>query len=213
MKIFECDHHKYVKLGDLDHLLRVLRGNIFEKYDRKDGKFYQKDGTEGITHDDGMKLAAFGLVMGKILENPINACETQEEVFEYQDRVESEFYHDKYVVTVESKDANGKKILLFFDKFCTDRLEKELREQGKTEEEIEEALLEESGDPVFVDYSLYANYFENYDFADSTAQFLKKRCKLKAKAEPAWYFDRNAAKRLKKMLSEVDEEEKKSETK
>jgi len=61
MKIIECDNRKYIRLGDLDHLIRVLRRSIFDKYDRNEkGEFIQEDGTKGITHDDGVIIGFWG---------------------------------------------------------------------------------------------------------------------------------------------------------
>lgn len=214
MKIIECDNRKYIRLGDLDHLIRVLRRSIFDKYDRNDkGEFVQEDGTKGITHDDGVVIGTLSLVMGKVMENLVHACETPEEIRELHKRIETEFYCDKYVVTTTRKDEDGSKELIFFERYCTERIEKKLRADGKTEEEIEDALLEDCGDPVFCNRPIDANYFEDHEFADSTATFLRKRFKIKANVEPAWYFDPNAKERLEKWLSENEEEDQKNEAK
>lgn len=210
MKIIECDHKQYIRLGDLDHEIRLMRREIFDKYDRdENGTLVQEDGTKGITHDDGVFIAAITHVMGRILKNKVHACETPDEIREMHKRIESEFYLGKYVITTERETEDGKKELIFFKSFCTKMIEERMKEEGKTEEEIEQALLEDIGDPVFCDRSIEANFYEDYEDAEGVAHYLRKTCELDVSIKPAWYFDRNAQERLMKWLDETKEEDEK----
>ena len=129
MKIYEAEHKQYVLLGDLDHLLRCERRKIYDKYTRdEDGKFYQPDGTFGLTKEDAIEIGALAHVMSGVLLNKIHACETPDEIREMHKRIETEFYMDKYVLTMVSEDKYGKKELYFFRKFCLGAMEARLKE-------------------------------------------------------------------------------------
>ena len=82
MKIIEADHKQYIRLGDLYHLLHLMRWDmVYDKYDRdEDGAFIQKDGTKGLTIDDARIVSALSNVMTRILHNKVHACETPDEI-------------------------------------------------------------------------------------------------------------------------------------
>ena len=197
MKITTIDNKHYINLGDLDHLIRELQWEINDKYDRdEEGNFYQKDGTFGLTHDDAVTKAAYTHVMTKVLSSKIRACESPEEVRKLHNDTESEFYWDKYVVTFMDKD-DGKKRVLFFRKFCLDAMKARLREEGKTEEEIDSMVDDgDCGDPVFTEKSRQALYYENHDTAESTATYIKSNYGIDVQIDPAWYYDTHAKQRL-----------------
>ena len=205
MKIYEAEHKQYISLGDLDHLLRCMRWEVYDKYDRdEDGKFYQKDGTFGLTHDDAMETHVLCSVMNRILENKIHACETPDEIRQVHTRIQDEFYADKYVLTMTCENEDGKTELYFFRKFCLGAMEARLKEEGKTEEEIAKETEYAAGDPVFSDRKLQAMYFEDYESADSSATFIRHNYDLDVRIDPAWYYNPNAKERLKTWLEEED---------
>ena len=206
MKIYEAEHKQYVLLGDLDHLLRCERRKIYDKYTRdEDGKFYQKDGTFGLTADDGIVVGTLAHVMSGVLENKLHACETPDEIREMHKRIETEFYMDKYVLTMVEENENGKKSLLFFRKYCLGSMEARLKEEGKTDEEIAKETEDACGDPVFSPRPIDAMYFEDHESADSSAVFIRHNYDLDVRIDPAWYYDPNVKERLEKWLNEEDE--------
>ena len=203
MRIYEAEHKQYVSLGDLDHLLKCMRREIYDKYDRdEDGKFYQKDGTFGLTHDDAIETAVMAHVLTKVIENKIHACETPDEIRELHKRIEDEFYMDKYVLTMVSENDEGRKELYFFRKFCIGAMEARLKEEGKTEEEIAKETEDACGDPVFSGRLIDAMFFEDHEAADSSATFIRNNYGLDVRIDPAWYYNPNVKERLHKWINE-----------
>lgn len=203
MKIFEFDHRQFIRIGDLDHMLRCMRRKIYDKYTRdENGKYYQKDGTFGLTTEDAIVTGTLIHVLTGVLENKIHACETPDEIREVHKRIESEFYMDKYVLILEDKSEDGKKSLYFFRKYCPDAMAARLKDEGKSAEEIEKETEDACGDPVFSPRLIDAMFFENHEDADSSATFINHNYKLDVKIEPAWYFDPNVKERLKKWIDE-----------
>lgn len=206
MKITTIDNKHYVNLGDLDHLIRQLQWEINDKYDRDaEGCFYQKDGTFGLTHDDAVTKAAYTHVFTKVLSNMIHACESPEEVRQLHDKIESEFYWDKYVITLKDKDEDGKPKLFFFRKFCMDAMKARLREEGKTDAEIDGMVDDgDCGDPVFTEKSRQALYYEDHESAESAATYIHHNYDLDVQIDPAWYYDSHAKQRLLDFLNEEE---------
>lgn len=203
MKIFEFDHRQFIRIGDLDHMLRCMRRKIYDKYTRdEDGKYYQKDGTFGLTTEDVIETGTLIHVLTGVLENKIHACETPDEIREVHKRIESEFYMDKYVLILEDKSEDGKKSLYFFRKYCTGALAARLEAEGKTDEEIEKETEDACGDPVFSPRLIDAMFFEDHESADSSATFIRHNYGMDVKIEPAWYFDPNVKERLQKWIDE-----------
>ena len=146
-------------------------------------------------------------VMTRILQNKIRACETPGEIEKIHERLVDEFYNGKYLVVVEEEE-NGKKEKYFFKRYCLGALEKKLRDEGKTDEEIAEKLEDNVGMPVFSGVLRDAEFFEDHESADSTVTFINHNYDLNAMVKPAWYFNPNVGKRIEKWLSEdMDEEE------
>lgn len=198
MKITKIDNKHYINLGDLDQLIRQLQWEINDKYDRDaEGCFYQKDGTFGLTHDDAVTKAAYTHVFTKVLSDMIHACSSPDEVRQLHDKIESEFYWDKYVIVLKEKSEDGKPRLFFFRKFCLDAMKARLREEGKTDTEIDSMVADgDCGDPVFSGKDRQALYFENHDSADSAAAYIRHNYGLDVEIDPAWYYDRHAKQRL-----------------
>ena len=208
MKIYEAEHKQYVSLGDLDHLLKCMRQEIYGKYDRdEEGRYHQKDGTPGLTHDDNLEISVLCHVMTKVLENKIHACETPDEIRDVHRRIWDEFYMDKYVVTMTTENDDGKKELYFFRKFCLGAMEARLKEEGKTEEEIAKETEDACGDPVFTGRKIQAMYFEDHEAADSSATFIRHNYGLDVNVDPAWYYNPNVKERMMKFINEEAEKE------
>ena len=209
MKIINVDNKHYINLGDLDHLIRELQWEINDKYDRdEEGCFYQKDGTFGLTHDDAVTKAAYTHVMTKVLANKIHACESPDEVRNLHNKIESEFYWDKYVVVLKEKEEYGKGSVMFFRKFCLDATRARLLAEGKTEDEIDRMVDDDDcGDPVFTEKSRQAMYFENHDNADSAATYIKHNYHLDVEIDPAWYYDTHARQRLIDWINDNSDEQ------
>ena len=202
MKIFEFDHRQFIRIGDLDHMLRCMRRKIYDKYTRdEDGKYYQ-NGTFGLTTEDAIEIGTLTHVLTGVLENKIHACETPDEIREVHKRIESEFYMDKYVLVLEDKSEGGKKSLYFFRKYCAGAMAARLKAEGKTDEEIEKETEDACGDPVFSPRLIDAMFFEDHESADSSATFIRHNYDMDVKIEPAWYFDPNVKERLQKWIDE-----------
>ena len=203
MKIYEAEHKQYILLGDLDHMLRCMRRKIYDGYDRdEEGKFYQKDGTFGLTAEDAIEVGTLSHIMTGVLENKIHACETADEIRAIHKRVEDEFYMDKYVLTVVEEDKYGNKKQYYFRKYCIDAMKARLKEDGRTEEEIEKETEDACGNPVFSPRLIDAMFFEDHESADSSAVFIRHNYGLDVKIDPAWYYNPNVKERLEKWINE-----------
>jgi len=208
MRIFDAEHRQYIRLGDLDHLLKSMRREVYDRYTRdKNGALYQEDGTKGLTHDDAVITATLAGVMTKVLKNKINACETPDEIRKVHERIEMEFYMDKFLVVSKENDETGKTTgIYFFMKYCRTAMENRMRDEGKTEDEIAEEMTEDAvGDPVFSTRLSDAEFFEDYEMADSCASFIRHNYGTDVEVVPAWHYDPNVEKRLIDWLNrEVD---------
>ena len=204
MKIIEADHKQYIRLGDLYHLLHLMRWDmVYDKYDRdEDGAFIQKDGTKGLTMDDARIVSALTSVMTRILHNKVHACETPDEIRKLYTRIEDEFYMDKYVLIMKEEDEDGNKNVYFFRKYCQVAMEARLSEEGKDEDGIAKEMEDAIGDPVFTNLRRQAEYFEDYEAADSSATFIRHNYGLDVEVKPAWYFNPNVEQRFMDFINE-----------
>lgn len=207
MKIFEADHKQYIKLGDLYHLLRGLRQEIYDRYTRdENGTFIQEDGTPGLTKEDSIEIASYARVMPVILRNKVHACETPDEIRKIYERVMDEFYDGKYVLIMKQKDDDGKEQVYFFRKYCLGAMEARLKDEGKTDAEIEEATNDAVGDPVFSPRLKDCEFFEDHESADSSAVFINHNYGLGVEVMPAWYFNPNVKKRMMDFIDGKNDE-------
>lgn len=185
MKIYDFDNTMFIKLGDLDHLLRQM--------------CREKKGLSDV----------FGPMMDRILESRCKACEDEEEIEALCTRVENQFYKGKFIVVIRPKQTDPEKPVakrLYFRKFCTEIQEAKWREEGKTEEEIDKLLVDYVGEPVFTENVLDAEYFEEYGFASSTAGYLNHNYEMSAKVDEAYMHNPKAIQRIKEMFMEWDKE-------
>ena len=175
MRIHEFDGFKYIKLGDLDHMLRMWAYSIYDKYDvDADGNISQKDGTKGLKHDDNLKIQIISAVMNKILKNVLRSCDTNEEAEKWKNRVEGEFYGKKYVIQIVPEKGAEPAEPIFFRGFCPGVLETKMREEGKSQEEIEEALDRCEGIPAFGTGEQDAWFFEDHWHATNAAKSIRR---------------------------------------
>ena len=209
MKIIKADNKHYIRLGDLDHLLRCMSLEIYGKYTRdEDGKFVQQDGTSGMTIVDIARLTMIRDVMNRVMETWIAACDTKEELRKMNERIESEFYQDKYAVVIKETDEDGKPHRYLFRKYCEGAMRARMEEEGKSEEEILETLEDRDGDPVFTEDPMQAEFMESHEMADATARYIKAQYQLETEVDPAWFYDHKGVKRvLDAIFEETDEDE------
>lgn len=208
MKIIKVDNKHYIRLGDLDHLLRQKRMEILDKYNRdENGAFIQEDGTKGLTAEDSIKFATLIGIRSDVVVNLVHACETPDEIRELNRRIENEFYMDKYAITAHTKDEEGKEMIVYFRKFCKGATEAKLREEGKTPEEIEKELEDAVGEPAFSAQSRDAYFFENHEDADGAATYINSNYGVGAEVKPAWYLNHKAVKRFLDTVLNSDEKE------
>ena len=75
-----------------------------------------------------------------------------------------------------------------------------LKEEGKTEEEIEEAITEHQGDPAFTDASKYAMLFESLEEAESHRAYLNHNFNVHLEVHPAFLLN---GKRCREVLDKL----------
>lgn len=205
IRIYEAERKQYIKLGDLDHMLRGMRHEIYDLYERDENGSYKN-----MTRDDMIRLHTLTQVMSRIMHNKIHACENAEEIRHVWGRLQDEFYNDKYVLTVKERvaDEDGgdeKERLLLFSGYCKEEERRRLEKEGRTDEEIEDALDEVVGTPTFSEYVRNADCFEDYGTAASNATYINHNYHLNAEVKPAWYYNPNVKKRLEAWLGEEEE--------
>lgn len=209
MKIIKADNKHYIRLGDLDHLLRCMSLEIYGKYTRnEEGTYVQENGAEGMTLKDIAWLKAIRAVMTRVLQREINACETEQEVWNLEDRIESEFYRDKYVVMIKEMDEDGHRHNYLFRKYCEGAMRAKMEEEGKSEKEILETLEDRDGDPVFTEDPMQADFMEDHEMADATARYIKSAYGLETEVEPAWFYNHKTVKKVLDAIFNEPEDEK-----
>lgn len=190
MFIHNFDHRQYVKVGDLDHLIQVMRYEIMNRYEQdEDGCFCQADGTKGFTAEDSAVLEALADVMTRVMEEKLDLCHTEGEIDEVFARVGREFYADKYIVLMRYTGEDGDKGEIYFKSFCTHPLVVKMREEGMSEEEIWKALEEETGEPAFVSAAWDAQYFESYADAEAVSKHINDNYEIVTEVSPAFLVD------------------------
>ena len=108
-------------------------------------------------------------------------------------------------MTLKDKDEDGKQKLFFFRKFCLDAMKARLREEGKTDTEIDGMVDDgDCGDPVFTEKSRQALYYEDHESAESAATYIRHNYDLDVQIDPAWYYDSHAKQRLLDFLNEEE---------
>jgi hypothetical protein len=75
-----------------------------------------------------------------------------------------------------------------------------LKEEGKSQDEIAEAVQEHEGDPVFTTEGMYAKLFESMEEADSHKAYLNHNYHTNLEVHPAFLLN---AKRCREVLDRI----------
>lgn len=201
LKLIELENEHYLKLVDVERLLRDMRREIL------DNSEYEtlEDGTRKYHHTESetARLNDLYFVSSCIKRRLVMACESPDEIRALHERIRKGYYFGKYYLSQTERDESGKPTsILYFRKYCPGAMKARLEAEGKTEKEINEALELSEGDPVFSDSSKDAKLFESMEEADSHKAHLNYQCKMKLKVSPAFLLDHKTCKRfLDKLLN------------
>ena len=208
LKLTEIDGTHYVKLCDVERLLHDLRRDV---YDNAPVDGVTEDGLKkyNLTETDREVLNYLYFVSSCIRRQLVNTCESPDEIKALHERIRKAYYADKYYLSETTQEDDGGFEVLYFRKYCPGVMAARLKEEGKTEEEIEQAIQEEDGDPVFTDNPKYAQLFEGMEEADANMKFLNNHMGMDLEVFPAFLLDTKGCKELlDKLLKEDDEEQK-----
>lgn len=206
LNLTEIDGRHYLKLADVERLLHDLRRDILDHTP-----------VDGVT-EDGLKkyqltdtnreiMNYLYFVSSCIKRQLVIQCETPDEIRELHEKIRRRYYDGKYYLSEVQRDEKGKPVsVLYFRKYCPGAMKARLEAEGKTEDEINEALEDSEGDPVFSEYSKDAKLFESMEQAYSHRAYLNHHCKMNLEVSDAWLLDSRMCKSmLDNLLKEVDE--------
>lgn len=189
LKLVEIDGQHYLKLVDVERLLHDLRRDILD-HTPVDGvtenglKKYQ------LTDTDREIMNYLYFVSSCIKRQLVIQCETPDEIRELHEKIRRRYYEGKYYLSEVQRDEKGKPVsILYFRKYCPGAMKARLEAEGKTEDEINEALEDSEGDPVFSEYSKDAKLFESMEQAYSNRTYLNHHCKMNLEVSDAWLLD------------------------
>lgn len=209
LKLIELEHEHYLKLCDVERLLHDMRRDILDNSEYEQNE----DGSRKyhLTETENARLNDLYFVSSCIKRSLTVTCETPDEIRALHERIRNEYYHGKYYLSETEKDESGKpKAIYYFRKYCIGAMAARMEGEGKSKEEIEEAVQEEQGDPVFTTESKYAMLFESLEEAESQMTYLNHNYKSNLKVSPAILLDTKACKKfLDKLLKGDDEEQEK----
>lgn len=205
LKLTEIDGKHYLKLCDVERLLHDLRRDILDNSEYEtDG-----DGTRKyhLTDAEMQTLNALYFVSSCAKKQLVVQCETPDEIRELHEKIRRRYYDGKYYLSEVQRDEKGKPVsILYFRKYCPGAMKARLEAEGKTEDEINEALEDSEGDPVFSEYSKDAKLFESMEQAYSNRTYLNHHCKMNLEVSDAWLLDSRMCKSMwDSLLKEVDE--------
>lgn len=206
LKITTIDDTEYLKLCDVERLLRDMRREI------RDNSTYEEleDGTRKYhqTEAETARLNDLYVVSSCIKRQLVIQCETPDEIRELNEKIRRRYYDGKYYLSDFQRDEMGKPVsILYFRKYCPGAMKARLEEEGKSKEEIEEALRESEGDPVFTNDSRYAFLFESMEKAESHRAYMNHHCNMNLKSSPAFLLDAKSVKTMLDKLLKNDGEE------
>lgn len=206
LKLIELENEYYLKLADVERLLHDMRLEIL------DNATYEKneDGTGKYccTEAESARLDDLYFVSSCIKRRLIVPCETTEEVRAVNERIRKAYYDGKYYLSETEKDESGKpKAIYYFRKYCLGAMAARMEEEGKSKEEIEEAMQEEQGDPVFTTEAKQAKLFESLEEAEAQMTYLNYNYKSNLKVSPAFLLDTKGCKNFLDKLLKGDGEE------
>lgn len=205
LKLTEIDHDYYLKLADVERLLHDMRRAILDHapYEKAENglKKYRLDDAESDV------LNELYFVSSCIKRQLVLACETPDEIRALRDRIYKAYYHGKYYLCTDTTDENGEKQHIYFRKYCPGALKAKMEEEGATEEEIDEALMQSDGEPTFTTDPKYAWLFESMEEADRHRTHLNYLCEMNLDIRPAFMLDNRVCKDfLDKLLKEPEDE-------
>lgn len=204
MKLTEIDGKYYLKLCDMERLLHDLRRDILENSE------YETDGDGKrkyhLTDAEMQTLNALYFVSSCAKKQLVVQCETPDEIRELHEKIRRRYYDGKYYLSEVQRDEKGKPVsILYFRQYCPGAMKTRLETEGKTEDEINEALEDSEGDPVFSEYSKDAKLFESMEEAYSDRTYLNHHCKMNLEVNEAWLLDSRMRKSMMDYLfKEVD---------
>ena len=208
MHLTEIDGRHYLKLVDVERLLYDLRRDILD-HTPVDG--VTEDGLKKyqLTDTDREIMNYLYFVSSCIKRQLVVQCETPDEIRELHEKIRRRYYDGKYYLSEVQRDEKGKPVsILYFRKYCHGAMKARLEAEGKTEDEINEALEDSEGDPVFSEYSKDAKLFESMEQAYSHRDYLNHHCKMNLGVSDAWLLDSRMCKSmLDKLFKEIDERE------
>ena len=160
LKITTIDDTEYLKLCDVERLLRDMRREILDNSEYET----MEDGTRKYHHTEAetARLNDLYFVSSCLKRELVLSCESPDEIRALHEHIRKSYYRGKYYLSQTEKDETGKPVsILYFRKYCPGAMEARLEEEGKSKEEIEEALRESEGDPAFTTDGKYAFLFES----------------------------------------------------
>ena len=205
MKLTEIDGKHYLKLCDVERLLHDLRQDILENSE------YETDGDGKrkyhLTDAEMQTLNALYFVSSCAKKQLVVQCETPDEIRELHEKIRRQYYEGKYYLSEVQRDEKGKPVsILYFRKYCPGAMKARLEAEGKTEDEINEAMEDSEGDPVFSECSKDAELFESMEQAYSNRAYLNHHCKMNLEVSEAWLLDSRMCKSMwDSLFKEVDE--------
>lgn len=198
LKITTIDDTEYLKLCDVERLLRDMRREILDNSEYET----MEDGTRKYHHTEVEtdRLNDLYFVSSCLKRELVLSCESPDEIRALNERIRKSYYRGKYYLSQPEQDESGKPSILYFRKYCPGAMKARLEREGKTKEEIEEALRESEGDPVFTNDSRYAFLFESMEKAESHRAYLNHHCNMDLKSSAAFLLD---VKSVKAMLDKL----------
>ena len=194
LKLTEIDFTHYLKLCDVEKLLRDMRKEIL------DNSMYElnEDGTRRYHHTETEMavLNALYFVSSCIKRGLVMQCESPEEIRELHERIRARYWAGKYYLSEKTTDDDGKPQTVYFRKYCTGAMAHRMQEEGKTEAEIAEAMETEEGDPVFTTDKKYVRLFESMEEAMSHRTYLNHNYRMNLEVCDAFLLDGRACKRF-----------------
>ena len=205
LKITTIDDTEYLKLCDVERLLRDMRREILDNSEYET----MEDGTRKYHHTETetARLNDLYFVSSCLKRELVLSCESPDEIRALHDRIRKSYYRGKYYLSQTENDETGKPVSIFyFRKYCPGAMEARLEEEGKSKEEIEEALRESEGDPAFTTDGKYAFLFESLEEAETNRSYLNHNYNMNLKSSAAFLLDTKSVKALLDKLLKDDGE-------
>lgn len=206
LKLLKIDEQYYLKLADVERLAADMRREILDNATAE----LNDDGTKHymLTDAERERLEDLYFISHCIRYQLSIQCETPEEERELREKIRKMYYWDKYYLSDTQRDDNGKPTgILYFRKYCLGAMKARMEAEGKSKEEIEEAMQEEQGDPVFTTEAKQAKLFESLEEAEAQMTYLNYNYKSNLKVSPAFLLDTKGCKKFLDKLLKGDGEE------